>query len=154
MKKAKIIWNYIDMFFTITIIMGIIFGAYLITEGLEKYIYRYTIFPVIAVILIFVLGLWLGRAVERTKKSKPIGFISNKMAEERKKKNVFIFSDNGLPYIPRKEIIEDIKSGEIVHIKQIHHSEFETEEFHEIYNIHMDAIIDDQMNDDVNGDEK
>lgn len=146
MKRSKAIWNYIDMLLATTIILGIILVVYLITESLEKYVYRYALFPFVAIILIFSLGLFLGRALERTKKNKPIGLISNKMAQIRKKKNVFIFSDNGVPYTPRKEIIEDIKSGEIVHVKQFHHSEFETEEFSDVYNIHIDDIIDDKMN--------
>ena len=133
------------MLLTTILIFGIIFIVYLIAEHLEKYIYRYTLFPFIAVILIFSLGLFLGRAIERTKKNKPIGLFSNKMAEIRKKKNVFIFSDSGIPYTPRKEIIEEIKSGEIVHVKQIHHSEFETEEFNDVYNIHIDDIVDSEM---------
>lgn len=146
MKRNKVIWNYIDMLLTTLVVFAIIFVLYMIAESLERYIYRYTIFPFIAFILIFVLGLFLGRAFERTKKKKPIGLISNKMAKLRKQKNVFIFNDDGIPYSPRKEVIEDIKSGEIVHVKQIHHSEFETEEFNEIYNISVDDIIDDKMN--------
>ena len=146
MKKSKIIWNYIDMFITVIAVFFVIFVVYIITEGLERYVYRYAVFPFVAVILIFSLGIFLGNAIEKTKKNKPIGVFSAKMAQIRKKKNVFIFSDNGVPYTPRKEIIEEIKSGEIVHVKQIHHSDFATEEFNDVYSIHMDDLVDDGMN--------
>ena len=138
------------MLIAIAIVFAAIFVVYVITENLERYVYRYAFFPFIAVVLIFSLGLFLGRGMERTKKNKPIGIVSNKMAKLRKKKNVFIFSDNGIPYTPRKEIIEEIKSGEIVHVKQIHHSEFETEEFNDIYNIHVDDLVDNTMNNKMN----
>lgn len=145
MKKNKLIWNYMDMFITTFIILAIILVAYFVAENLERYIYRYTIFPFIAVILIFTLGIFLGRSLERTRKNKPVGLISKKMSEIRKKKNIFIFSDNGQTYIPRKEIIEDIKSGEIVHIKQFNQNEFEIEEFEDMYSINMEELVDRQM---------
>ena len=145
MKKNKLIWNYLDMFITIFIMLAIILICYFVAENLEKYIYRYTIFPFIAMVLIFTLGVFLGRSIERTRKNKPIGLISKKMSELRKRKNVFIFSDNGQTYIPRKEIIEDIKSGEIVHIKQFNQNDFEIEEFEDMYNINMEELVDSEM---------
>jgi hypothetical protein len=152
MKKNKVIWNYIDMFFTSIILLSCICVSYFIANSLEKYLYRYVIFPFIAFLIIFLLGIYLGKSGERTKNKKPVGLISNKMAKLRKEKNAFVFSDDGETYTPKKEIIEDIKSGEIVHIKQIHHSDFETEEFNDIYNIHIEDVIDDEMNKKINND--
>ena len=146
MKKNKLIWNYIDMFITTFVMLAIILIFYFVAENLERYIYRYTIFPFIAVVLIFTLGVFLGRSIERTRKNKPIGLLSKKMHELRKKKNVFIFSDNGQTYVPRKEIIEDIKSGEIVHIKQFNQDDFEIEEFEDMYSVDMEELVDSQMN--------
>lgn len=145
MKKSKSIWNYLDMLSQILLISIIIIGFYYIAESLERYIYRYTIFPFIALILIFVLGALVGRGVERTKHNKPIGIISKKMQRARKRKNMFIFSDDGETYVPHKEIIEEIKSGEIVHVKQFQDSNIDIEEFNEIYKIQMDNIVDDKM---------
>lgn len=142
MKKSKIIWNYLDMIVQTIFVFTLIVIAYEVAENLERYIYRYTIFPFVAFILIFTLGIVLGRGIERTKKNKPIGFISKKMASLKKRKNVFIFSDEGETYTPHKEIIEDIKSGEIVHIKQFEENEFETEEFKDIYKIDIEDLID------------
>ena len=155
MKKNKAIWNYIDMIIQTSVIFGIIVIVYVIAENLERYIYRYTIFPFVAFVLIFTLGILLGRGIERTKRNKPIGFLSKKMATLRKKKNVFIFSDNGETYTPNKEIIEDIRSGEIVHIKKIEENEFETEEFSDIYKIDIGDIVDIEMdNKDNNSEDK
>jgi hypothetical protein len=88
-----------------------------------------------------------GRGIERTKHHKPIGYFSKKMASERKKQNIFIFSNDGTSYTPHKEIIEDIKSGEIVHVKQFVENEFNMEEFDDIYTIHIDDIVDVEMED-------
>ena len=145
MKKSNTIWNYLDMFLQTLFVFLLIFMAYEIAENLERYIYRYTIFPFVAFVLIFSLGIVLGRGVERTKRHKPVGLISKKMSELRKKKNVFIFSDDGETYTPHKEIIEDIKSGEIVHIKQFQNNEFEYDEFTDIYKIELDDLIDIKM---------
>lgn len=145
MKKSKAIWNYLDMISQTIFIFIIIFIAYEIAENLERYIYRYTIFPFVAFVLIFSLGIILGRGIERTKKNKPVGLISKKMSELKKKKNVFIFLDDGETYTPHKEIIEDIKSGEIVHIKQFQSNEFEYDEFKDIYKIELDDLIDVKM---------
>ena len=145
MKKSKIIWNYLDMIIQVLSVFLIIIVLYYIAESLEKYIYRYTIFPFVAFILIFTLGVILGRDIERTKKNKPIGIISKKMSSLKKRKNVFIFSDDGEPYTPNKEIIEDIKSGEIIHVKQFQDNEFETEEFEDVYKIKIEDLIDTKM---------
>ena len=142
MKKSKIIWNYLDMIIQVLSVFLIIMVLYYIAESLEKYIYRYTIFPFVAFILIFTLGVILGRDIERTKKNKPIGIISKKMSSLKKRKNVFIFSDDGETYTPNKEIIEDIKSGEIIHVKQFQDNEFETEEFEDVYKIKIEDLID------------
>ena len=145
MKKSKIIWNYLDMIIQVLSVFLIIIVLYYIAESLEKYIYRYTIFPFVAFILIFTLGVILGRDIERTKKNKPIGIISKKMSSLKKRKNVFIFSDDGETYTPNKEIIEDIKSGEIIHVKQFQDNEFETEEFEDVYKIKIEDLIDTKM---------
>lgn len=145
MKKSKSIWNYIDMIIQISAILLTIVIVYTISESLERYIYRYTIFPFIAFVLIFILGILVGRGVERTKKNKPIGILSKKMAKSRKRQNMFIFSEDGETYVPHKEIIEDIKSGEIVHVKQFQTDDFE--EFCDIYKIHIEHIVDDKMDD-------
>jgi len=145
MKKNRMIWNYLDMFINLIIIFVFISIIYIVAENLEKYIYRYTIFPFVAFVAIFALGMILGRGIERTMNNKPIGYFSKKMANERKKKNIFIFSNDGTTYTPHKEIIEDIKSGEIVHVKQFAENEFNIEEFDDIYTIHIDDIVDDEM---------
>jgi co-chaperonin GroES (HSP10) len=145
MKKSKSIWNYIDMLTQTLFIFILIYIAYETAENLERYIYRYTTFPFIACVLIFTLGMILGRAIERTKKNKPVGLISKKMAALKKKKNVFIFSDDGETYTSHKEIIEDIKSGEIVHVKQFQNNEFEYDEYTDIYRVELDDLIDVKM---------
>jgi hypothetical protein len=128
------------MFIQALSIAFIIILTYFIAESLERYIFRYTLFPFIAVVLIFSLGMILGRGIERTRHSKPIGYLSKKMAAKRKRKNAFIFNDNGQTYVPHKEIIEDIKSGEIVHIKQ-----FNSNDFDDMYNFHIDNLVDKEM---------
>lgn len=145
MKKNKAIWNYLDMSTQVTTIFFVIIILNLIAEKLERFIFRYTIFPLIASILIFIAGILIGRGVERTKKNKPIGYFSKKMAKKNKKNNSFIFSDEAGTYTPNKEIIEEIKSGEIVHVKQFQNNEFECESFDDIYKINIDDIVDDSM---------
>lgn len=148
MKKDRMFWNYVDMIIHIIIIFTIIFIFYIITENLEKYIYRYTIFPFFASLLIFLLGIILGRGIERTRNNKPIGMFSKKAALARKKKNIFIFANDGATYTPHKEIIDDLKSGEIVHIKQFQENDFAMDEFDDIYKIEIDDIIDTKMKND------
>ena len=145
MKKNKLFWNYIDMLITIFIFLTLIIVLYFIAESLERYIYRYTLFPFISFILIFVLGLILGRGVERTRKNKPIGFFSKKMNKLKKKQNMFIFSDDGETYVPHKEIIDDLRSGEIVHVKQFEDINIDIDDFTEIYKVHIDNLVDNKM---------
>lgn len=145
MKRSRAIWNYLDMLFTTGFVFLIITVVYFVAENLERYFYRYTIFPFVALILIFFLGLYLGRGIERTRKNKPIGIISRKMARERKKKNMFIFANEGVVYTPNKEIVEEIKSGEIVHVKQLNDNPFDNDEFDEIYKIQIDDLVDNEM---------
>lgn len=140
MRRSKTFWNYVDMLITTIAIIFVIVIAYFIAENLEKYIFRYTVFPFIAVILIFCLGVLLGRGVERTRHSKPVGYFSRKMSEKRKRKNMFIFKEYGSTYVPHKEVIEDIKSGEIVHVKQMN-----TNDFDELSKIHIDDLVDMEM---------
>ena len=148
MKKDRVFWNYVDLLFQTLGILIVIIIAYFITEEMEKYFYRYTIFPFIALILIFVWGISLGRGIEKTRHKKPVGFISKKMYEARKKKSIFIFSNDGETYTPHKEIIDEIRSGEIVHVKQFVENDFNVDDFDDIYKISMDDIVDMNMNDD------
>ena len=145
MKKSRSFWNYIDLLLQAGIILAVIAGVYYLAEYLERYIYRYTVFPLVAFVFIFILGILLGRGVERTKKNKPIGLISKAMAESRKKKNRFIFSDAPNSYSPHKEIIEEIKSGDIVHVKHFEDSEFNIDEFYDLYKVQIENIVDDKM---------
>lgn len=145
MKKSKSIWNYIDLISQIILIGIIIIGVYYITESMERYFYRYTVFPFIAVILIFLLGILVGRGAEKTKHNKPIGLISKKMYQIRKKQNIFVFSDEGETYVSDKEIVEEIRSGEIVHIKQFQNSSVSKDDFDEIYKIRIDDVVDKKM---------
>ncbi len=148
MRRSKTFWNYIDMLIVTLIIGGLIVSTYYIAEHLEKYIFRYTIFPFVAAILLFCLGLLLGRGVERTRHSKPVGYFSKKMAEKRKRKNMFIFKESGSTYVPQKEVIEDIKSGEIVHIKHMN-----TNDFDDVYKISIDDLVDKTIDDKENNGE-
>ena len=148
MKKERVFWNYIDLIMQAAIVLLSIVGFYMLAENLEKYIYRYTIFPFIAVVLIFLWGISLGKGIERTRHKKPVGLISKKMYKARKQKNLFIFSTDGETYAPHKEVIEEIKSGEIVHVKQFVENDFEIDEFDDIYTISIDDIVDMKMKDD------
>lgn len=150
MKKDKVFWNYVDLFIQALIILVLIVIAYIITLNLEKYFYRYTIFPFVACVLVFAWGFKLGKGIERTRHKKPIGFFSKKMFKARKQKNLFIFSDDGETYAPHKEVIEEIKSGEIVHVKQFVENDFEIDNFDDIYTISMDDLVDDNMRDKEN----
>jgi hypothetical protein len=76
------------------------------------------------------------------------------MSKLKKKKNYFIFQENGQTYIPHKEIIEDIKSGEIVHVKHFSDSQFTTEEFYDMYKIEMDNLVDNKMDEKENNSEE
>lgn len=149
MRRSKTFWNYVDMLIVTIAILVTIVITYFVAENLERYIFRYTIFPFVAVILIFCLGVLLGRGIERTRHSKPIGYFSKKMAEKRKRKNMFIFKEHGSTYVPHKEVIEDIKSGEIVHIKQMN-----TNDFDDLYKIHIDDLVDIEMDNKENDEEK
>ena len=148
MKKERAFWNYIDLIIQAVFVLLIIVGVYIVAENLEKYVYRYTIFPFVAVILIFLWGISLGKGIERTRHMKPVGLISKKMYKSRKRKNLFIFSNDGETYTPHKEVIEEIKSGEIVHVKQFVENDFPIDEFDDIYTISMDDIVDMNMEDD------
>ena len=127
--------------------LGIIVIAYYICEGLERYIYRYTIFPFVAFICVFTLGVMFGKSLDRNSKGKPIGFFSKRMAKLRKKKRKFIFSDDQETYTPHKQIVEEIKSGKIMHVKQYNDSDFTEDDFKDIYNINIGELLDSRMND-------
>lgn len=146
MKVSKKFWNYVDMITQTMLFLGIIVVTYYICENLERYVYRYTIFPFVAFVCVFTLGVMLGKALDRNSKGKPIGFFSKKMAKLRKKKRAFIFADDEETYTPRKQIVEEIKSGKIMHVKQYSDSEFNEDDFKDIYNIDISDILDSKMN--------
>lgn len=87
----------------------------------------------------------MGRAIERTRKNKPIGIISKKMNKLRKKHNAFIFLDDGETYVPQKEIIDDLRTGEIVHIKKFEDIDINIDDFSDVYRVQIDDIVDDEM---------
>ena len=58
---------------------------------------------------------------------------------------MFIFANEGVVYTPNKEIVEEIKSGEIVHVKQLNDNPFDNDEFDEIYKIQIDDLVDNEM---------
>ena len=147
MKKAKRIWNYLDMTSQIIIFACIIIVTYYICEELERYIFRCTIFPLVAFFCTFLMGIIFGRSLEKTAKVKPVGFLSKKMDKARKRKNSYIFRDNEDTYSPNKEIIEEIKSGNISHVKQYQgQEEFDEEDFKDVYKVDIENILDDKMN--------
>ena len=154
MKRNKAIWNYLDLIIQVIIVAFVIAGAYVLSEYLEKYIYRYVAFPFIAFASVFSLGLLIGRGIERTREHKPIGAISRKMAKERKQKNLFILSNDGAIYTTRKEVVDEIRSGEIVHIKQFVENEFVIDEFDDIYQIRVEDIVDQKMKNSDLGDKR
>lgn len=145
MKTTKKFWNYLDMFIHIVIVLVIIVATYYVCEYLERYIYRYTVFPFVAFICVFTLGVILGNSLEKTSKLKPVGFFSKKMSKARKKKKAYIFKDDEETYIPRKQIVEEIKSGNIVHVKKYKNSDFDESDFEDIYNIDISDILDSKM---------
>jgi hypothetical protein len=145
-KTAKKFWNYVDIVSQVALFLGIIVFTYYICENLERYIYRYTIFPFVAFVCVFTLGVLLGKAMDRNSRGKPIGFFSKRMAKARKKKRAFIFSDDEETYTPRKQIVEEIKSGKIVHVKQYSDSDFSEDDFKDIYNIDISNLLDSKMN--------
>jgi len=147
MKKAKRFWNYLDMTTQVIIFASIIVVTYYVCEELERYFYRYTVFPLVAFFCVFTLGIIFGRSLERTSKVKPVGFFSKKMDKARKRKNSYIFRDDEDTYTPNKEIIEEIKSGNINHVKQYQGAEtFDEEDFKDVYKVDIDNILDDKMN--------
>ena len=148
MKGSKKFWNYVDMCTQTMIFLVIIVTTYYICEYLERYIYRYTVFPFVAFVCVFTLGVMLGKALDRNSKGKPIGFFSKKMAKARKKKHAYIFSDDEETYIPHKQIVEEIKSGKIVHVKQYSDSTFTEDDFKDIYSIDIGDILDSKMSED------
>ena len=148
MKKAKRFWNYLDMSTQAIIFLGIIVVTYYICEELERYFYRYTVFPLVAFVCIFTLGIIFGKSLERTSKVKPIGFFSKQMDKVRKRKNSYIFRDDEETYTPNKEIIEEIKSGNISHVKQYKEEQFDQDDFKDVYKVDIDNILDDKMNED------
>ena len=145
MKTSKKFWNYLDMFIHSFVVLAIIVATYYVCEHLERYIYRYTVFPFVAFICVFTLGVILGNSLEKTSKAKPVGFFSKKMAKSRKKKKVYIFKDDEETYIPRKQIVEEIKSGNIVHVKKYKNSDLDESDFEDIYNIDISDILDSKM---------
>ena len=66
MKKDRVFWNYVDLFIQTIIMIVLLVGIYIFTENLEKYFYRYTVFPFAAFIIIFIWGYSLGKGIEKT----------------------------------------------------------------------------------------
>lgn len=147
MKKYRSSWNIVDVFFKIFTIILLIFIIYIFCEYQERYIFRYTLFPALAVFLTFILGIVIGKDLEKTKNELPIGYFSKKAFKKNKARNVLVFSDNKTIYSPKKKVIDEIKSGEKVHIKQRQINVFEQqdakkEDFKDLYSISLDDLID------------
>lgn len=125
MKKPGLIGQFMDVIYKIIIAFIIVFGLYFISKFVNSFAYEYFIFPFISVVVIFVCGINVGRALEKIKHNESTGIFTKQKKENDDGKGTEFIIDDTKEIITNKKILKELEEGEIVHVKtnQMHEPE-------------------------------
>lgn len=127
MKKGKTLNQTIDVMVKILIAFVLVFLLYLISKFINNFSYDYFVFPLLSMIIIFVCGINVGRALERMKENKKIGFFTKDDKSEPTGTKTEFYVKERTEIITSKKILKDLEDGEKVHIKTFNYEELDVQ---------------------------
>lgn len=133
MIKLKFFRQTLDILVKIFSAFVIVFVFYFLGKIIEDFAFDYFIFPLVAVITIFVCGVNVGRSLEKLKTNEAIGFFTKNIKEESAEtfdpteKTEFIIKDTGR-IVTNKKILKEVQDGDKIHLKVFNYDDFEQDE--------------------------
>ena len=131
MKKNGFLAQTLDILIKIFFAFIIVFSFYFVTLFVNSFAFDYFIFPLVAILTIFVCGVNVGKSLEKLKTNESIGFFTrkknNKNNDYSSEVTEFIVRDNNRE-ITNKKILKEVKEGNQVHIKVFNYNDIFDEE--------------------------
>ena len=133
MIKWKFFRQILDILTKIFSAFVIVFLFYFVGKIFEDFAYNYFIFPLVAVLTIFICGVNVGRSLEKLKtndaigfftRNKKIGTVENLSTSE---KTEFIIKDTSR-IVTNKKILKEVQDGDKIHLKVFNYNDFENNE--------------------------
>lgn len=127
MGKGRFIGQLMDILLKIFSTFIIVFVLYFSTKIIKDFAYTYFIFPLVSIVIIFICGINVGKALEKVKRNEPIGFFTKRRNERNEKTDSvigteFIIKDTRR-VITNKKILKEVESGDKVHVKVNNYNE-------------------------------
>ena len=124
MKKSKTFGQTIDILVKIFSSFIIVFFFYFLGKFVNNFAYNYFVFPLVAIVIVFVCGVNVGRSLEKMKTNEKIGFFTreNKKIKDDRKETEFIVSDTNR-IVKNKKILKEVSEGDKIHIKVFNYND-------------------------------
>lgn len=122
----------LDIMLKILLAFIIVFVLYFTTKLINNFAYDYFIFPLIAITIIFMCGVNVGRSLEKLKTNESIGYFTKKSSENKDyndfgEKTEFIINEN-IRIPTNKKVLKEVQEGNQVHIKVTNYNDIYNEE--------------------------
>lgn len=122
MKKGKTLRQTCDIIIKILTAFMIVSVLYIISRFVNNFAYDYFVFPFLSMIIIFVCGINVGKALERIKNNISIGFFTKVKEIKNNEKTEFYINDK-IQIVTNKKILKEVQDGDKVHIKTFNYNE-------------------------------
>lgn len=122
MKKGKTLRQTGDIIIKILTAFMVVSVLYVISKFVNNFAYDYFIFPFLSMIIIFVCGINVGKALERIKNNISIGFFTKVKEVKNSEKTEFYINDK-IQIVTNKKILKEVQDGDKVHIKTFNYNE-------------------------------
>lgn len=133
MIKLKFFRQTLDILVKIFSAFVIVFIFYFLGKIIEDFAFDYFVFPLVAVVTIFVCGVNVGRSLEKLKTNEAIGFFTKNIKKESTEtfdpteKTEFIIKDTSR-IVTNKKILKEVQDGDKIHLKVFNYNDFEQDE--------------------------
>lgn len=117
MKKGMTMRQTMDVIFKILIAFVIVFFLYFTSKLTDSFVYNYFLFPFFSIIVVFMCGVNVGKALEKMKNNKSTGFFSKSIENDKKETPTEFKINNRNQIITTKKIVKESDDFEKVHIK-------------------------------------
>lgn len=118
MKKTRIFGQFLDVIYKILFAFIIVFLLYFLGKLLNSSSYDYFVFPFIAVVIIFICGVDVGKSLEKMKHHESSGVFTKNNDNKKKETSITEFYvDDTKQIITNKKVLKDLEEGNKVHIK-------------------------------------
>ncbi len=133
MIKLKFFRQTLDILTKIFFAFIIVFFFYFMGKIFDDFAYNYFLFPLVAILTIFICGVNVGRSLEKLKTNESIGFFTKNIKKETiekmsaTEKTEFIIKDTSR-IVTNKKILKEVQDGDKIHLKVFNYNDFENDE--------------------------